>query len=1025
MGGAQVKTLFDLCQPRTDVHSGHLTESDFAADLAQVIDRRAPEEYQEPAVFFANTHPTKGLKDLLSNVALRLTNQGGAASIFRLDTQYGGGKTHGLIALVHLAGGMQGVANTAEFIDPALVPKAPVRVAAFDGENADPANGRDLGQGLKAYTPWGELAYHVAGLAGYESVRNSDHDRIAPGAETLRNLFGDQPALLLLDELSIYLRKVKGRPEADQLAPFLTSLFKAVESAPGAALVFTLAIGRSGVATDAYAEENQFVAAKMEEAEKVAARKATLLDPTAEDEVAQVVRRRLFASIDDAGAREVTAAYQALWSQHAGDLPPTRLREDRVEELQIGYPFHPELMATLNDKLATLDNFQRVRGMLRLLTQAVARLWATHPQDTYAIHLHHLDPGFEPTRNEIVTRLGLSAFDPAMRADVAAVAGGLSLAEQLDQAHYGGLAPYASDVARTILWHTFAFNEPLRGVSPEELRYAVLAPGLDLSFINDARQRFIQESAYLDDHPGAPLRFSAEANLTQIIRRQESLVDPAKARDILGVAIKDVFKDGSLEMVPFPGGPYEVPDEVGNGKPLLVLLGYDAEIINPSKLQVPDLVEKLFRFKGQQNDYRSRQNNLVFLVADDQRREEMKAKVVRRLALEAMTQPNILKDLAEHQQDGVKEEYKKAEQSVAAAIQQCYRHLFYPSRNNQVEGAVVELGHIAFDVGASEKPGAGQNQVLRSLEDASKLLRGNDQPLGPNYVRDTTPLRKGQITTLELRDEFRKDVRLPILLGDDNFISMVRKGVEQGVWVYKSGTLLYGPDDPFTEIRIDSQAAIITMAQATEQGIWPRPSPGATVVDPPGGSQPPLGGFTSGGAGATPGGTGTVTIGGQPGEGAGVTPAGQSPTGLRTFSHEAPLKEALTVLWEQARQAKVSSLKTVTLRAFDPTDIFRLLTAIDGVAGAAKNVDMTADYETTAGASLSLSFKGAPDDAKPVRDFLEQEFRAAREKDLQVTYALTFEGGLAMQGDAPEKLADRLTRFSTGAAFVQATAQEA
>lgn len=1020
-----MKTIFDICQPRKDVHRGHLAESDFAADLAQVIDRHAPDEYQKPAVFFANTHPTKGLKDLLNNVALRLTNQGGAASIFRLDTQYGGGKTHGLIALVHLAGGMQGVANTAEFLDPALVPHAPVRVAAFDGENADPANGRGLGQGLKAYTPWGELAYRLGGVAGYESVRQSDHDRVAPGSETLRDLFGDQPALLLLDELSVYLRKVRGRPEADQLAPFLTSLFKAVESAPGAVLVFTLAIGTSGVATDAYAEENQFVAAKMAEAEKVAARKATLLDPTAEDEVAQVVRRRLFASIDDAAAAEVVTAYQALWTQHAGDLPPARLREDRVAELRNGYPFHPELMATLNDKLATLDNFQRVRGMLRLLTQAVARLWATQPKDTYAIHLHHLDPGFEPTRNEIVTRLGLHAYDPAMRADVAAVAGGASLAEQLDQGHYGGLAPYASHVARTILWHTFAFNDQLKGASLEELRYAVLAPGLDLSFINDARQRFIQESAYLDDHPGAPLRFSAEANLTQIIRRQESLVDPARARDILGDAIKDVFKDGPLEMVPFPGGPYEVPDDVGNGKPLLVLVGYDAEAINPSLLQVPDLVEKLFRYKGQQNDYRSRQNNLVFLVADDRRREDMKAKVVRRLALEAMTQPNILKDLAEHQQAGVKEEYKKTEQSVAAGIQQCYRHLFYPSRNNQIEGAVVELGHIAFDVGASEKPGAGQNQVLRSLGEASKLLRGNDQPLGSTYVRDTTPLKKGQMTTLELRDEFRKDVRLPILLGDDNFIAMVRKGVEQGVWVYKSGTLLYGPDDPFADIRIDNQAALIIMAQATQQGIWPRPSlvPPVTTL---GGSQPPLGGFTSGGAGSTPGGTGPVTVGGQQGGGAGITPAGdQPPTGARTFSHEAPLKEALTVLWEQVRQAKVSALKTITLRAFDPMDIFRLLTAIDGVAGADKSVDMDAAYETTAGASLSLSFQGAPEDAKPVKDFLEQEFRLAREKDLKVTYALAFEGGLPTQGDAPERLAERLTRFSTGAAFVQATAQEA
>ena len=363
-----MKTVFDLCTPRSDVLRGSLTEAEFAADLAQVIDGRAPAEYQKPDVFFAHTHPTKGLKDLLKNVALRIKNKGGgAASIFRLDTQYGGGKTHGLIALVHMAGGMRAVANVGEFIDVALVPRHPVTVAAFDGENADPANGRDLGQGLRAYTPWGELAYRLAGVPGYESVRESDRQRVAPGAETLRDLFGGKPALILLDELSIYLRKVKGRPDADQLAPFLTSLFKAVESAPGAALVFTLAIGKGGVASDAYAEENQYVADRMEEVEKVAARKATVLDPTAEDEVAQILRRRLFKTVDDAGAAEVIEAYRNLWSHSANELPPARVREDRVDDLRRGYPFHPELLATLNDKLATLDNFQRVRGMLRLV----------------------------------------------------------------------------------------------------------------------------------------------------------------------------------------------------------------------------------------------------------------------------------------------------------------------------------------------------------------------------------------------------------------------------------------------------------------------------------------------------------------------------------------------------------------------------------------------------------------------------------------------------------------------------------
>ena len=119
---------------------------------------------------------------------------------------------------------MKGVAKIEEFVDPKLVPKKRVRIAAFDGENADPTNGRPLGQGLKAFTPWGELAFALNGVEGYEMVRASDVERVAPGADTLRQLFGGEPTLILLDELSIYLRKIKGRKEQEQLSPFLTSL---------------------------------------------------------------------------------------------------------------------------------------------------------------------------------------------------------------------------------------------------------------------------------------------------------------------------------------------------------------------------------------------------------------------------------------------------------------------------------------------------------------------------------------------------------------------------------------------------------------------------------------------------------------------------------------------------------------------------------------------------------------------------------------------------------------------------------
>lgn len=994
-----MRTLFDLCVPRADVKAGGIRESEFAADLARVLRGEEPAEYLDAPTFFANTHPTDGLKRLLDNVCRRMSGKGGEASaIFRLDTQYGGGKTHALIALAHAAKHGRDVPNMGEFIDPALLPAGKVRVAAFDGENADPVNGRVMGDGVRAFTPWGELAYALAGKKGYASIRRSDEERRAPGAENLRELFGGEPAIILLDELSIYLRKVGGRDEAAQLTPFLTSLFKAVESSPGAALVFTLAIGKAGVATDAYSEENQYLAAKLAEAESVAARKATLLDPTSERETVQVLRRRLFSSIDQAGAAEVADAYRALWSKHAAELPAARLNEDRAGDLLAGYPFHPALMDVLTDKLSTLADFQRVRGMLRLVTQAVAHLWAEQPGETYALHLHHLDPGFGPTKNEIVTRLQLSAYEPAIRNDVAS-GQGTSLAEQLDAKHFAGMPPIASCVARTILWHSFAFNEALKGTSPEDLRFAVLSPGVDASFVNDARQRFVAASAYLDDRPAAPLRFLADANLTQMVQRQEGHVDRAEARSELQDRIRAVFQGATFELVPFAGGPEDVGDDAGDGRPRLVLIGYDADAVRGDRLQIPQIVEKIFRTKGTQGDFRQLQNHLVFLVADEQLRDEMKHAMVRRLALHAMRTPARLAELAPHQQQKVHELHQKSEQGVALAIQKCYRHLFFPSRNNKVEGALVELGHTAFDIpSTANQPGRGQQQVERALADNAKLLRDTDHPLAPNYVRDQTPLRKGQATTAMLRTEFRKDPRLPILIGDGNFIALVRKGIDEEAYVYKAGDLLLGKGDPWADIKIDDNAVVYTMAYAKEQGIWPRPVAPAGPVFPP-----PLPSVDAGGE---------------------KPPAPPAP-GVQQFSAEAPLKEALTRIWEEARGKKVLKLRALWLRVFDKGDAFKLLSAAKQVPNAERRVELKAEYETKAASALAMEFTGTLDDAEPLKEFLESQFRGAAETELHVRYEFVFSGGLDLSTDAPEKLTERLARFASGAAYVAAEAESA
>ncbi len=566
------------------------------------------------------------MRHLLDNVCRRLTASPAAASVFRLDTSFGGGKTHALIALVHAARGMVGVTNPAEFVDPALLPSGVVRVAEFDGENSDPTNGRRMGEGVFARTPWGEIAFRLAGKDGYERLRASDEAMTAPGAETLQELFGGEPSLVLLDELPDWLRRVHHMSGArDQLAAFLKALFKAVDSTRNAAVVFTLALGKSGGAADAHGAEALSVADAMAEAESVVARKATLLNPTEDDETALVLRRRLFKSIDQARAASTIDAYRQTWSDRRDDLSPEAADAATAEAFRASYPFHPELLEVLTAKTSTLATFQRVRGMLRILGRTVAHLWRTRPADACAIHVHHVDPGYPPIYQEIVTRVGMAMLVPAIRNDISAEAGKSALAQDIDRDHFKGLAPYAQYVARTVFLHSLADQDTLKGVTPERLRYAVLAPTLDISFINSARTRFIQGSAYLADRPAAPMRFMAAANLTQLIRREERNVDPGEARRHLKDVIQHAFRAPTLEAVHFPGGPFDIPDDVGDGRPRLAVMSYDAVTVGSAVDAVPELVARCYERKGAEGTaFRALRNNLAFIVADEAQVAEMR-----------------------------------------------------------------------------------------------------------------------------------------------------------------------------------------------------------------------------------------------------------------------------------------------------------------------------------------------------------------------------------------------------------------
>ena len=266
-GDAAASALVPLravCRARDDVLVGGLADNHFAAQLEKVV--RDPAHYPvygDPDQFFAQTYPTSGLRTLLTKTFGRLTGATGPAGengVLRPTTSFGGGKTHGLTAVYHVAKGAR-PANLTEFIDPALLPDGPVQVAALVGDALDPVAGI-VTDGIRTFTLWGEMAAQI-GAEARAVIAANDAERTAPGTPTIKQAFGGKPTVVIIDEIAKHLRQVasSGNEDVRRMAlaipVFLGNLFE-VASDPDnhVSVIITLAASTNafGAETDEISE---------------------------------------------------------------------------------------------------------------------------------------------------------------------------------------------------------------------------------------------------------------------------------------------------------------------------------------------------------------------------------------------------------------------------------------------------------------------------------------------------------------------------------------------------------------------------------------------------------------------------------------------------------------------------------------------------------------------------------------------------------------------------------------------------
>ena len=865
-------------------------------------------------------------------------------AVFWLNTSFGGGKTHALIALLHAAQSPPPEAAS-EFVGKTPLP-TDAKIAVFDGQNADISNGHSLGDGIRAHTPWGEIAYRLAGKMGYKRVDDSSTGS-APGADTLKEMLGDGPVLILLDELAVYLRKAERHEGAGkQFTAFLTGLIKAVNETGNAALVYTLAAGQEG---DAYSDESRRI---MVELKSVSSRQATLLNPTEEGETIQILRRRLFERRDESLVDEAVNAYRKAWESNRDKLPDAVDSPRVVDEFRAGYPLHPDILNTLISKTSTLEDFQRVRGMLRLLGYVVHDLWVRRDKiRPAAIHVHHFDMGNEAIRLEITAKLKQEAFASAIDMDIACDdANKTSQAQKLDKKFYPNQPPFTTYIARTIFMHTLAFNTQLKGIDDRSLRYSILSPGMEISYIDDALARFRNESLYLDDNPDRPTQFRAVPNLNQAIQRAEQGLEDAVLEAEIDRRTRAMFQRGRFDLHLFPGGREAVPDDAL--KPKLVIPRY-ANVSTSNPESPPDMVMDIFRTKGSVGGIRLYRNNMVFLVAHAGGVDAMYAAARRHLAMSKIAAPDSMSGFADYQKKEILDRKAASDGELDGAILKCYKYAYYPVKGDGLDYAVMDW-----------KGSGDQQRLIGTLREKRKVRTDGDLPdLPESLVERISALEGGEMTTLDFRNEFYRATALPMLIGDGTFKDGILKGIETGVFVYTSGDILCGKGDPPCGISIDADSVVYTMKAAKRLGIWPR-DPGGTGYPPPPPPPPPPQPFHT---------------------------VGKPSIAVRNMLSE-------------LRKHNINKISKMQIESRG--NIFPLLSVVGRMKGFDAELKIDGDYENISGGSFGFEFAGTPKEAEPVQEFLKSQLQHTRVDNIRAALDIGFKDGVDVGW--LETLADRL-----------------
>ena len=781
-----LKPWREIVTPHKDVASGRYQQAEFAADLWQTHLGEGPDEYRDPKEFFRRTFLTESLTRLLTQSVKRIA-QGDGDPVVQLQTNFGGGKTHAMLALYHLfsgaaSGELPGVDDLLR--EAGLPDLTEAKRVVLVGNKISPGNPYPKRDGTVVRTLWGELAWQLGGKEAYERIRADDENATNPG-DRLRELFNAYgPCIVLIDEWVAYARQLHDEnnlPGGDfeTQFTFAQALTESAKLADRCLLVISLPASDTGSSAHAEADDIEVGGVRgrtaLDRLGSAIGRVAAVWRPASAEESFEIVRRRLFEPPSDAEAfkqRDVTArAFADLYGSQRGEFPSECSEAEYEKRIQAAYPIHPEIFDRLYGDWSTLLKFQRTRGVLRLMATVIHSLWESG--DRNPLILPSMIPMGDLRVRPELTRYLTDNWVPIIETDIDG-ANALPLRIDADNPNLGKLNA-ARRVARTIfLGSAPVTHASQRGLEDRRIKLGCVTPGESPAVFGDALRHLTKEATYLYQD-GSRVWYSTQPTVTKLAKDRAAELErnPDKVHAELEKRLRGALRDqgGFSRIHALPRTPSDVPEDAASR--LVVLSAEDPHNRTPESEAIGK-ARALLEMRG--NAPRLYRNTLVFLAADRVRLQDLYGAVCRYLAWESILNEREELNLDPRQTKQAEAQKASDDESVRMQLPETWQWLLVPTQN--APDAAVEWKALSL------KSAAGLAKRAYKRLVSEDMLVG---ALGPAILRkhmDEVPLWRGNhVEARQLAEDFAQYIYLPRLHDVSVLLEAIGKGPGRLTWM--------------------------------------------------------------------------------------------------------------------------------------------------------------------------------------------------------------------------------------------------